>query len=386
MALENAEVIIGNIIHCTGRFELQLMEKAFVIFQGSEILAVGEISALAETKIKLNLKDVKETILKDSQLLIPGLIDTHIHAPQYPNCGLGYDKPLMEWLDTYTYKLEKKYTDLNFSEIVFDHLVRKNLDNGTTTACYFGVLFNDATKILVDSVKKYGQRALIGKINMTTLAPEDYLETPEESITNTLNFIEYVESIGSDLVKPIITPRFALSVEMDLMKKLGQIAKEKNLHIQTHISENTVEVDMVKSKYQMPYANVYDEADLLTPKTILAHGIYLTDEELELIAERGSSISHCPSSNTCLKSGLCDVKRISKFGIKVGLGTALSLDRLIGNFQAGKQFDALIIDLNVPDCTDYLIDCSPLELLQKFIYTGDDRNILNVYVAGKKIK
>nr|XP_023018164.1 guanine deaminase [Leptinotarsa decemlineata] len=400
MALENAEVIIGNIIHCTGRFELQLMEKAFVIFQGSEILAVGKRSALAETKIKLNLKDVKETILKDSQLLIPGLIDTHIHAPQYPNCGLGYDKPLMEWLDTYTYKLEKKYTDLNFSEIVFDHLVRKNLDNGTTTACYFGVLFNDATKILVDSVKKYGQRALIGKINMTTLAPEDYLETPEESITNTLNFIEYVESIGSDLVKPIITPRFALSVEMDLMKKLGQIAKEKNLPIQTHISENTVEVDMVKSKYQMPYANVYDEADLLTPKVISLKVVPSTLTIYHLFLFLDVSGGPSPSLIKVMSDALHVSVHISFreknyeplmykdvfYLATLGGAEALSLDRLIGNFQAGKQFDALIIDLNVPDCTDYLIDCSPLELLQKFIYTGDDRNILNVYVAGKKIK
>lgn len=109
---------------------------------------------------------------------------------------------------------------------------RKTLDHGTTTACYFGSLFHDSSLILAKSVTKFGQRAFVGKVNMTRLAPSDYLETPQESIENTLKFIKDVKDIGNPLVQPIITPRFALSVDMDLMKKLAKIAKDYNLNIQ----------------------------------------------------------------------------------------------------------------------------------------------------------
>ncbi|CAH1117810.1 unnamed protein product [Phaedon cochleariae] len=431
------QIFVGNFIHCTERLKLQVVENGFIIVKGRKIVATGKKADLNSTKARLDLKDgADEKILTGSQILIPGFVDTHIHAPQYPNCGLGYDKPLLEWLETYTYKVEKIYRDQELSRRVFDAVVKNTLANGTTTACYFASLFNNSSMLLVDAAIRHSQRALIGKINMTTLAPDDYLETPEESLENTKIFIEYVKSQKSDLVKPVITPRFALSVDMDLMKKLGDLAAYEDLHIQTHISENSSEVDMVVSKYNMLYANVYDEAQLLTSKTILAHGVYLTDEEIQLIARRGASISHCPESNTCLKSGLCDVYNLLNRGVIVGLGTdvsggplpsilramkaaldtsihisfqyknympltykdvfylatlggaeALSLHDKIGNFQEGKDFDALIIDMDAKDSpVDFLLECSVLEIFQKFIYTGDDRNIINVFVAGKQVK
>lgn len=435
MTVEDVQIIVGNIIHCKSRLNLEVIEPGFVILVGSKIAAVGQESELPQKITQLQLKsNVTTRILKKSQILIPGLVDTHLHAPQYPNCGLGYDKPLLEWLNTYTYKLEKQYKDLDFSRRVYKAVVRKTLSNGTTTACYFGCLFNESTNVLVDTVIEYGQRALVGKINMTHLAPEDYLETPEDSIANTKKFVKYVFGKESDLVLPIITPRFALSVNMELMKELGQIANFGDLHIQTHISENIEEVQLVESQYAMPYAQVYDEANLLTKKTILAHGIYLSDEEIKLLVERGTAISHCPDSNLCLKSGLCNVRRLLENGVKVGLGTdvsggaspsiakamkacldvsiaqsfqdsrwkplnyeevfylatlggseALALQNKIGNFEVHKEFDALIIDMDT-NTGDYLIGCDPRELLQKFIYTGDDRNVTSVYVAGVMVK
>ncbi|KAJ8978753.1 hypothetical protein NQ317_002158 [Molorchus minor] len=398
-----------------------------------EILAIGQATHLEQAKNinQISNDDVENIVLTKTQILIPGLIDTHIHAPQYPNCGLGYDKPLLEWLDHYTYKLEKK---IPRSRTIQES--RKTLDHGTTTSCYFGSLFYDSSMILVDAAIKHGQRALIGKINMTTLAPDDYVETPEESLSCTKKFIEDVQAKQNKLVQPIITPRFALSLDMDLMAELGQLAKQHGLHIQTHIAENVDELKMVEEKYRMPYATVYDKANLLTPKTVLAHGIYLTDDEVNLIVKRGTSIAHCPDSNTCLKSGLCDVRRLQAAGVKVGLGTdvaggsspsivrtmkaaldtsvhisfreknyqpldytdvfylatlggaeALALEEEIGNFAIGKDFDALIVDMDAEGSSvDFLLHCSPRELLQKFIYYGDDKNIKSVFVAGKSVK
>lgn len=137
-----------------------------------------------------------------------------------------------------------------------------------------------------------------------------------------VKFIQQVKELNSELVQPIVTPRFAISCDMPLMKELAAIAKKDDLHIQTHISESVSEVEFACSLFQKEtYSEIYDEAGLLTDKCILAHGVHLTDFELELISQRGTSISHCPTSNTNLRSGLCDIKRIMSHGIAVGLGT-----------------------------------------------------------------
>lgn len=134
-----------------------------------------------------------------------------------------------------------------------------------------------------------------------------------------------MRELNSELVQPVITPRFAICCDMPLMKELAALAKKDNLNIQTHISESVGEIEFACSLYgKETYAAIYDEAGLLTEKCVLAHGVHLSDTELALIKARGSSISHCPTSNTNLKSGLCDVKRIMGYGIAVGLGTDVS--------------------------------------------------------------
>ncbi|KAK9872552.1 hypothetical protein WA026_018016 [Henosepilachna vigintioctopunctata] len=269
------------------------------------------------------------------------------------------------------------------------------------------------------------------------MAPEGYVESQAETIKKTVQFIDKVKATKSPLVHPVVTPRFALSVDMPVMKKLGRIARDGDLHVQTHISENSSEVKLVEQIYGKNYTEVYDEAGLLTPKTVLAHGVYLSDDELEILAERGTGISHCPESNCYLKSGICNVKRLMRAGVNVSLGTdvaggaspsilnamraaistsinssftskdpceiidwkeafymatlggakVLRLSDKIGNFKEGKEFDAVVVDADVDNSAcDYLIPVSPLENLQKVIFTGDDRNIINVYVAGKKVK
>lgn len=431
------KIFSGNIVHSVSPSEVELLENGFIVVDGNKIVAIGPGESLKSTKLDLNINKFKETKLKPSQLLIPGFIDTHIHAVQYPNCGLGYDKPLLEWLNDYTFPMEKQMKNEEFAERVFEAVVNRTLSNGTTTAMYFASLYEHISLLLVESVVKHGQRALIGKINMNVMSPSDYIESENDSIKKTIQFINKVKKLDNPLVQPVITPRFALSVDMSLMKSLGKIAREEDLHIQTHISENPMEVELVEQIYGMNYAEVYDNAGLLTPKTILAHGVHLSDEEIDLLSDRGASISHCPESNCLLRSGICKAKKLMERGINVSLGTdvsggaspsiinamraaisssinstfnssekcecldwkeafylatlggarALRLDDKIGNFAKEKEFDALIVDLDVKDSAcDYLLPVSPIENLQKFIFTGDDRNILNVFVAGEKVK
>lgn len=146
----------------------------------------------------------------------------------------------------------------------------KTLSYGTTTACYFASMFKDSSLVLVNAAIDQGQRAFIGKINMIRLAPDNYVETAVDSLNHTVEFIETVMAKGSDLVQPVITPRFALSVDAKLMSQLGLLAQKYNLVIQTHISENVDEVEMVHDMYDgSSYADVYNAAGLLTKKVRL---------------------------------------------------------------------------------------------------------------------
>lgn len=429
------KTFIGAFAHTNEKGQLIAVERGAIIVENGKIndVVTHPRSVAAIQSIEENI-----IILKPGQFLIPGLIDCHIHATQLPNLGLGYDKELLDWLETYTFPLEKKYKNEKFAEEIFDAVVKRTIKQGTTTACYFASLYSKPSVILGQKVAELGQRALIGKLSMNNKRNDDYYETTQESIKQLKEFIRDIDNIECPRVKPVITPRFALSCDMKLMKELGIIAREKNLHVQSHISENLSEIDAVKNVFKEcnSYAEVYDKAGLLTKKTVMAHGVHLTEDEITLLKERQTAVIHCPSSNTCLKSGLCDVQQLRAEGIKIGLGTdvsggrsssildamkaalevsshlsmlktsyqalnykdvfhlatlgganALAMDNEIGNFSVGKEFDALLIDIN--DRTgvlDKLLEYTLEEKLQRLIYSGDDRNILEVYVSGRRIK
>jgi guanine deaminase len=368
--------------------------------------------------------------------VVPGLVDTHTHAPQYLNAGNGLDRPLLQWLTAYTFPAEAKFSSTEFASRVYKRVVERFLRFGTTTCTYFGTIHAPATKVLAEWALKYGQRALVGKVCMDRNSPENYIEKTSESLQQTEKFCKDIlhlslsssssssstSSISSSssssispsstlpspsdcLVVPILTPRFVPTCTFDLLKGLAQIAKQYDLPIQTHISENQGEVKWVSELHPelSSYAAVYHASGLLTNKTVLAHAVYLTPEEMNLIKEAGSGISHCPNSNFSITSGVLAVRPLLDRGIKVGLGTDISggysanlldafrlamiaskithlnhaqwkplsnaegfylltlggasvvdLQHKIGNFLVGKEFDALVVDL--------LADGSPVDL------------------------
>ncbi|XP_044740578.1 guanine deaminase-like [Chrysoperla carnea] len=425
----------GTIIHCPNRLELYILENGFLHVES------GKVKYIGKTKPENIPADTISYKLTKYQFLIPGFIDTHIHAPQYPNIGLGYDVELLEWLDNYTFPTEIRFNDQDHAKCIYPYVVNRTLKNGTTTASYYGTTNLKSSIILSDVTSAKGQRAFIGLVNMTENAPPELLhENNDVSIKETEEFIKIIFKKKNELVQPVITPRFALSCNEDLLKRLGDLAAKYHVNIQTHISENKKEIEATLETYPgyKNYAEVYDKANLLTKKTILAHAVYLDDNEKNTVLKRGTSISHCPNSNICLHSGFCDVRDFLNRGINVGLGTdvsggcspsildairssittsngvsfskseeenyksidytdafylatlggaqALRIDDRVGNFKVGKEFDALLIDLdseNTPIDLHLLQDYTSSELLQKFIYLGDDRNINQVFVAGR---
>lgn len=273
--------------------------------------------------------------------LVPGFIDTHIHASQYPNIGIGSELPLLDWLKDYTFELESKFTSenrdkLDFAKEVYQKVIAKTLANGTTCASYFTTIDTETTNLFADLLVKNGQRGFVGKVCMDcNPAFPTYEELYDECVKSMNAVIHHCERLNLKstgekdimMVKPIVTPRFAPVCTGKLLKKLGAIARENNLPVQTHISENKDEIKLVSKMFPDcdNYASVYKDHDLLGPSTILAHAVHLDKEECDIIREMNCSISHCPSSNTFITSGEAPVKRyLYDEKLNVSLGTDLS--------------------------------------------------------------
>ncbi|XP_068619899.1 guanine deaminase [Battus philenor] len=423
------------------------VSKGFLTVEYGKITRIGSTVQYNLLEASEDLKGFHKVILNQDQLLIPGFVDCHTHAPQFPNIGLGLDRPLLEWLDLYTFPLESKYVDIEFARRIYEQVVQRLIINGTTTACYFGSLHLEGTLQLVESVIKHGQRALVGKVSMNIENGAGYYNDTAKELKDVECFIQRVLNYKNDLVDPIITPRFALSCDGPLMKGLSALADKYECRIQSHLSENRKEIEHVLKMYPdcQSYSHVYEKSDILNNKCIMAHAVILADDEIELLARKNVSIAHCPASNTRLQSGLCPVRKLLDNHITVGLGTdvsggdsstildamrrtmdvsthleffegtssrpalnwkevfylatlggakALRLDQKIGSFEVGKEFDALVIDLYIDggqiDKYQYSMvekeDDRLMAMLQRFIYVGDDRNIAQVYVKGKKVK
>nr|XP_001400742.2 guanine deaminase [Aspergillus niger CBS 513.88] len=216
---------------------------------------------------------------------------------------------------------------------VYNQVVARTLANGTTCASYFATIHVPATNLLASLCHARGQRALIGRVCMDRpeQCPDDLRdESPDIAIDKTQASIDHIHTIDPEgaLIQPIVTPRFAPSCTPRSLGKLSKLAASYSppLHIQTHLAENLDELDLVKKLYpeSRDYTSVYNYFKLLTPRTILAHCVHLSDDERAMIAENDAKLSHCPASNSALGSGICEVRKAIDSGITVGLGTDVS--------------------------------------------------------------
>ncbi|KAH8732518.1 guanine deaminase [Phaeosphaeriaceae sp. PMI808] len=385
--------------------------------------------------------------IKGNGFFFPGFIDTHTHAPQHPNTGLFGKTTLLDWLKTYTFPMEASFSDLTKADLVYQSFVSRTLSHGTTTCAYYATIHVPATNLLADICLKRGQRALVGRVCMNSdLSPSYYRDTDVESSTrDSKASIDYIRSIDpkGTIVKPIITPRFAPSCTSACLTAISALAAQENTHIQTHISENKHEIALVKELFPdaKSYTDVYDTHALLTPKTILAHAVHLSSTERATILSRGAKISHCPASNTAITSGCCPVRTLLNEGHTIGLGTDISggfhpsilenvrqavwvsrhlsietgdetaklsteealylgtrggaavvgLEGRVGGFEVGMEFDAQMVCLGeagregVVGPVDVFGWESWEERLEKWVYSGDDRNTVAVWVRGRLV-
>lgn len=358
------------------------------------------------------------------QLLIPAFYDLHIHAPQYRNMGLAMDLPLLEWLQTYTFPEESKFVDLQYAERIYRRFVHELWMQGTMRASVFATVHTPATHLLMKLFEEAGLGAYIGLVAMNRNCPSQ--------LTNTLQELDdFYKQSGSKRVKPIITPRFIPSCSRDMLKKLGDLAAQYQLPVQSHLSENKAEIRLVHKL--MPEVLTYGDGYLKyglwgqTP-TLMAHCCHSHGRELRLLKKHDVIVVHCPTSNCNLGSGAAPVRRFLKKGIRVALGTdvsgghnasmlrvmqytlqtsklyqtfsllkepALKVSEAFylatksggsffgkcGSFEKGYEFDALVVNDAYLNAEKYTLP----QRIERYIFIGDDRDIKHRFCAGHEL-
>ncbi len=362
-------------------------------------------------------------------LLIPAMNDMHVHASQYRNQGLAMDLELLPWLQNYTFPEEKKYADAAYAERMYRRFIRDLWRFGTMRACVFTTSHTDSTRLLMNLFKEAGMGAMVGKVAMNRNCPPELSETVEQMVEGYEALIAEFNQ-PDDLVRPIITPRFIPSCTPEMLQACGDLAAKYQLPVQSHLSENLSEMALVQTleKESTSYGDAYNRYGLFgqTP-TIMAHCVWTDGAELELMKQNDVMIAHCPTSNLNIASGLAPIRRFLDEGLRVGLGSDisgghdLSIFRMmmyatqvskllylqnhdkpfltlseafwiatksaghffgrVGSFEPGYEFDALVIDDHDLNHDHY----SLLHRLERYIYLGDDRQIVHRFCRGREI-
>lgn len=418
------KLIKGSFIYSIDKDNIEIKENQYLLIRDGK-------SEEFYKEIPSRLKNIQIEDYGDN-IIIPGLIDLHIHAPQYAFRGMGMDMQLLDWLNTYAFKEEGKYRDLEYAKKQYSKFVSDVKNSATTRLSIFATLHKDATIMLMDMLEEAGIKAYVGKVNMDRNSPEFLTEDTLKSKEDTIEWLEDTKDRYKN-IKPILTPRFIPSCTDNLMEEIKQINNIYNIPVQSHLSENKSEIEWVAELHPdtKNYAEAYDKYNLFgkNNKTIMAHCVHCPDDELELIKQNNVVVAHCPQSNANLTSGIAPIKNMLSMGINVGLGSdiaagsslsiframsdAVQVSKLresltgqknqtltltevfylgtkgggkffgdVGSFEKGYEFDAVVLnDKSFGDNSNFTLK----ERLERIIYLSDDRNIVAKYVAGNKI-
>ena len=310
------KLLKGNIIHAPALGTLETIENGALVLEDNG--TIREVLHKAPKHFDGAIYDYS------GQLIMQSFADMHLHAPQYPSVGMGMDLPLLDWLKTYTFPAEARFADMDYARRVYHKLAHDLIANGTTRVVMFSSMHTDATLILMEELENAGVTGYVGKVNMDRNGGENLEETTEESMRETLRWLN--ECRRFTYVKPILTPRFTPSCTDELMAWLGRLAQEKHLYVQSHLSENRDEIDWVRSLHPdcAQYWESYDKYGLWKDHTVMAHCIHSDKQERNAIKRAGVVVAHCPDSNINLCSGIAPVREMLDEGIRVTLGTDIA--------------------------------------------------------------
>jgi guanine deaminase len=258
-------------------------------------------------------------------VLLPGLVDLHVHLPQVPASGLGAGLDLLTWLERNIFGLERAFRAAE-AEAQVPGVLRAMAGVGTTSILAYSAVWADSTDAAFRAAEAHGMRATIGSVMMDRLSYDD--ETPESqrlerSLRESAELCDRWDGAARGRLRYAFTPRFAVSCTSELLRESATLARDRGAMWQTHVSEDAREMDTVRELFPdaRDYLDVYDRAGGLGPRSVLAHAIHLSDRELARLVESGTGVAHCPVSNLFISSGVMPLRRYLDAGVVLGLGS-----------------------------------------------------------------
>ncbi|MBH0058900.1 guanine deaminase [Pseudoalteromonas sp. SWXJZ94C] len=403
----------------------RFFEKGALVIKNSKVVTLGY-----EQDILPGISSSAKIIRHDGKLVMPGMIDTHIHLPQTEMVG-AYGEQLLSWLTEYAFPTEKKFACEKYASEVSNLFLDELLRNGTTTALVFGTVHPQSVNAFFSESQKRNLRMIAGKVMMDRNCPDDLSDCAQTSYDETKALIEKWHNV--DRLSYAVTPRFAPTSSPEQLHMCTQLLEEyPDTYLHTHLSENKDECEWVKSLFPdaTDYLGVYEQANMVRKRAVFAHSLHLSERELCCLADNNAAISHCPTSNLFLGSGLLNLKACEDHNINVGMGTdvgagtsfsmlqtgseaykiqqlqgqkfsafkglylatlggarALDLEGTIGNFEPGCEADFIVIDFAATSFLKFRLGHAKTlhEKLFAIMMLGDDRCIEQTYIMGKSV-
>jgi guanine deaminase len=420
---------------------------------GSRHLADGIVEVASSGRIS-NVLDASDPAAREllataidlrPLVLLPGMVDLHAHLPQLPNAGLGFGLDLLTWLERYTFPVERRFDDAEAAARLAPAAFRAFAAAGTTSVLAYGAVFKASMDGAFEAAEAHGIRAILGKVMMDRVTYDERIEPAtilERSLDESEELCARWHGADDGRLGYAVTPRFAISCTPEMLRASAELATRTGAWWQTHVSEDPGEIAEVTRLFPeaRDYVDVYDRAGGLGPKTVLAHGIHLSDRELARLVESDTRVAHCPASNLFLASGVMPLARYLAAGLKVGLGSdvaggpdasifsvmrvgaygqtvrsvmagdpgstlapldwlrmgtlegarALGLDDRIGSLETGKDADLIAVD---PRLTTALRDLDydaakvdPSDVMSRLIFRSHPDMVRGAWVRGRRLE
>ena len=371
-----------------------------------------------------NLDEDVEVIEASGCVVLPGFVQTHIHLCQTIMRGAADDLSLMDWLRRRVWPLEAAHTP----ESLYASArlgIAEMIQGGTTCALTMETVSH--TEAVFRAVRESGFRATVGKCMMDkgTDMPAALSEKTRASIHESLRLLDRWHGEADGRIRYAFAPRFAVSCTRELLEEVAGLAQERGVMIHTHASENREEVAIVRRETGRDNISYLESIGLLGPRTVLAHCVHATDEEIARLAATKTNVSHCPSSNLKLGSGIARVAEMLEGGVKVSLGAdgapcnnrldmltemrtaallqkarrdpqtlpartalrmatiegarALGLDKEVGSLEVGKRADLIVLNL------DKLHLLPQPDLVSTIVYSAERADVETVMIDGRVV-
>lgn len=402
---------------------LEYIDDGLLIVEKGRVCETGEARALLA-----GLSDEIRVVDYRGKLIIPGMIDCHVHFPQVDIIA-SYGERLLDWLREYAFPAEQRFADAAHAAEVAAFFVDELLRNGTTTALVFATVHPQSVDAIFEKALARNMRLVSGKVLMDKNCPEPLRDDPRSAYADSLRLIRKWH--GRSRLSYAITPRFAVTSSEGQLAEAGRLASEHpDVYVHTHLAESEDEVELIARQFSWSrsYLDVYEHFGLVRERSVFAHCLYLDDQDRKEMADNGSAIAFCPTSNLFLGSGLFDLRSAQEKSLRVGLGTdvgggtslsmlrtaseaykvlhlqgqalppfrafylstlgaarALYLDDRIGNFEPGKEADFVVLDSSLMSITSRRLGSSKdiAEKLFALIMLGDDRCVAATYLMGE---